>query len=160
MKFIIEEHKDVKVIPSTQHSTIGNHQPIPQPKPVHSPDICPSPEKPSQDVDRSHLSDSTSTTHSLNETCSLDTSGDHLLHLDSPSLSFELQDISSVDNVDPEPVPDFKDLLQLLCHLKTHPAMKLNLILNVKDNWTMPTFHQQMLSVNNMTMNCSYKKWD
>ena len=72
-KLIIEEHMEVKVIPSTQHSTIGNHQAIPKPKPVHSPDICPSPEKPSQDVDKSHLSDSTSTTHSSNETCSLDT---------------------------------------------------------------------------------------
>ena len=30
-KLIIEEHKDVKVIPSTQHSTIGNNQTIPQP---------------------------------------------------------------------------------------------------------------------------------
>ena len=86
-KFIIEEYKEVKLIPSTQHSTTGNHQPIPKPKPVHYPDIYPSPEKPSQDVDKSHLSDSTSTTHSLNETCSLDISGDHLLHLDSPSLS-------------------------------------------------------------------------
>ena len=57
------------MIPSTQHSTIGNHQPNPKPKPVHSPDICPLPEKPSQDVDKSHLSDSTRTTHSLNETC-------------------------------------------------------------------------------------------
>ena len=50
-KLIIEEHKEVKVIPSTQHSTIGNHQAIPKPKPVHSPDICPSPEKPPHDVD-------------------------------------------------------------------------------------------------------------
>ena len=38
-KLIIEELMDIKVIPSTQHSTIGNHQPFPQPKPVHSPDI-------------------------------------------------------------------------------------------------------------------------
>ena len=110
-KLIIEEHKEIKVIPSTQHSTIGNHQLIPKPEPVHSPDICPSPEKPSQDEDKSHLSDSTSTTHSLNETCSLDTSGDHLLHLDSPSLSSELQNTSSVENVEPEPVSDFEDLL-------------------------------------------------
>ena len=101
------------MIPVTQHSTIGNHQAIPKPEPVHSPDICPSPEKPSQDVDKSHLSDSTSTTHSLNETCSLDTSGDHFLHLDSPSLSSELQNTSSVESVEPEPVPDFEDLLQL-----------------------------------------------
>ena len=46
-----------QVIPSTQHSTIGNHQPIPQPKPVHFPDICPSPDDPPLDVDKSHLSD-------------------------------------------------------------------------------------------------------
>ena len=56
------------MIPSTQHSTTGNHKPIPKPEPVHSPDICPSPEKLSQDVDKSHLSDSTSSTHSLHET--------------------------------------------------------------------------------------------
>ena len=64
------------MIPSTLPSTSGNHQAIPIPEPVHSPNICPSPEKPSQDLDKSHLSDSTSTTHILNETCSLDTSGD------------------------------------------------------------------------------------
>ena len=98
------------MILSIQHSTIGNHQFIPQPKSVHSPDISPSPEKASQDVDKSHLSDSTSTTHSLNETWFLDTSGDHLLHLDFPSLSSELQNTSSVE---PEPVPEFEDLLQL-----------------------------------------------
>ena len=99
MMFIIEEHEEIAVIPSMQHSTIGNHQPIPKPEPVHSPDICPLPEKSSEDVDKSHLSDSTSTTHSLNETCSLGTSGDHLLHLDSPSFSSELQNISSVESV-------------------------------------------------------------
>ena len=36
----------------------------------------------------------------LNATCPLDTSCDHLLHLDSPSLSSELQDNSSVDSVE------------------------------------------------------------
>ena len=112
-ELIIEEHKKVTVVPSTQHYTIGNHQPIPKPKSVHSSDFCPSPEKPSQDVDKSHLSDSTSTTQSLNETCSLDPSADHLLHLDSPSLSSELQNTSSIDSVEPEPVPDSEDLLQL-----------------------------------------------
>ena len=80
--------------------------PIPQPKPVHSPDICPSPDDPPQDVDKSHLSNSTSTTTNLNETCSLDSSCDHLLHLDSPSLSSELQDTSSVEI---EFVPDFEE---------------------------------------------------
>ena len=69
------------MIPSTQHCTIGNHQPIPQPKPVHSPDICPSPDDPPENVDQSHLSESTRTTTNLNETCSFDTSCDHLLHI-------------------------------------------------------------------------------
>ena len=112
-KLFIEEHKDVKVIPSTQHSTIGNHEPIPQPEPVYSPDICPSPEKPSHDVDSSHLSDSTSTSHRVNETCFLDTSDDPLLYLDSPSLSSELQNSSRAESVELEPVPDSEDLLLL-----------------------------------------------
>ena len=41
-----------------------------------------------------HLSDCTSTTHSLNESRALDASGDHLLELDSTSLMSQLQDIS------------------------------------------------------------------
>ena len=49
----------------------------------------------------------------MNETCSLDSSCDHLLHLDSPSLSSELQDNSIVENTETESVPDFEDLLQL-----------------------------------------------
>ena len=36
----------------------------------------------------------------------LDTSCDHLLHLDSPSLSSELQDTSSVDSVEIEFLPE------------------------------------------------------
>ena len=111
-KLIIEQCKDVKVIHSTQHSTNGNHQPIPQPKPAHSPEICPLPDDPPQDVDKSHLSESTSTTTNLNETCSLDTSCDHLLQLDSPSLSSELQDTSSVESVETEFVPDFEEPLE------------------------------------------------
>ena len=73
------------------------------------------PEKPSQDVRKCHLSDFTSPTHSLNETSFLDTSGDHPLNLDSPSLSSELDNTSSVENVEPEPepVPDSEDRLQL-----------------------------------------------
>ena len=155
-KIIIEEHKDVKVIPSTQHSTIGRYQGIPQPKPVLSPDFCPSPEKPSQDVDKSHLSDSTSTTHSLNDTCSLDTSGDHLPHLNSPSLSSELQ-TPQVLNLNLFLIlRTYFNWILPVFHLKTHPEMKLNL--NLKDNWTMSTLHQQMFSVINMTKNCSYYK--
>ena len=122
------------------HSTICNPEPktffvldtpIPLPKPVHSPDISPSPNDPPQDVDKSHLSDSTSTTTNLNETCFLDTSCDHLLHLDSPSLSSELQDTSSVKSVEIEFVPDFEEPLEVTI------------------------FHQQMFSVYNMTMTCS-----
>ena len=89
----------------------------------------------------------------------MDTSGDHLLHFDSCSLSSELQNMSRHESVEPEPVPDSEDLLQFdstSAHLQTHPVMKLNP--NLKDNWTMPTFHQQMVSANNMTMNCSYCK--
>ena len=63
-------------------------------------------------MDKSHLSDSTSTTTDLNEACSLDTSYDHLLHLGSPSLSSELQDTSSVDNIEIEFVPVFEELLE------------------------------------------------
>ena len=85
----------------------------PQSQPLHSPYICSSPEKPSQYVDKSHLSDSTSTTTNLNETCSWDTSCDNLLHLDSPSPSSELQDTSIVESIEPQSVPDFENLLQL-----------------------------------------------
>ena len=83
-------------------------------------------------MDKSHLSDSTSTTTNLNETCSLDTSCDHLFHLDSPSLSSELQDTSSIESVEIEFVPDFEEA------------------------WKVASFHQQMFSVYNMTMTCSY----
>ena len=63
-------------------------------------------------MDKSHLSDSTSTTTNLNETCSLDTSCDHLLHLDSPSLSSELQDTSSVESVEIEFAPGVEEPLE------------------------------------------------
>ena len=95
------------VIHSTQHSTIGSYQPTPQPKPVHSHVICPS------HVDKSHPSDSTSTTTNLNEPCSLDISCDHLLHLNSPSLSSE--DTSSVESVEIEFVPDFEEPFNRKC---------------------------------------------
>ena len=50
------------------------------------------------------------------------------------------------------------DWILPVSHLKTHPALKLNLFLNLKDNWTMPTFHQQIFFLNTVTMNCSYYK--
>ena len=49
------------------------------------------PDDPAQNVDISHLNDPTSTSTNLDETYLLDTSCDHLLHIDSPSLSSELQ---------------------------------------------------------------------
>ena len=76
-----EDPKKVKVVNPNPHSTNCNAEPKlsfvldtpnPQSQPVHSPDICPSPNDPHQDVDKSHLCDSTSTTNNLNETCSLD----------------------------------------------------------------------------------------
>ena len=117
----IEDPKKVKVVDPNPLSTICNPEPKPtfvldtphpQSEPVHSPDICPSPDDPPQDVDKSHLSDSTSTTTNLNETCLLDTSCDHLLHLDSPSLSSELQDTSRVESVEIEFVSDFEEPLE------------------------------------------------
>ena len=53
---------------------------------------------PPQNVATSHLEDPISTTTNLDEACPLDTSCDHLVHLDSPSLSPELQYNSSVDS--------------------------------------------------------------
>ena len=64
------------------------------------------PVEPSQNVATSHLKYPISTTTNLDEACSLDTSCDHLLHLDSPSLSSELQDNSSVDSVEIEFLPE------------------------------------------------------
>ena len=64
-------------------------------------------------MDKSHLSESTSsTTTNLNETCSLDTSCDHLFHLDSPSLSSELPNTSSVESVEIEFVCDLEEPLE------------------------------------------------
>ena len=37
-------------------------------------------------------------------------------------------------------------------------VLKLSFFLNQKDNWIIPTFHQQMFSLNTMTTNCSYYK--
>ena len=62
---------------------------------------------PPQDVDRPHLNVSTSTTTNLSETCSLDTSCDQLLHLDPPSHSSDPQDISIVENVEIDFLPEF-----------------------------------------------------
>ena len=117
----IEDPKKVKVVNPDSHSSICNPEPKPsflldtsnpQSQPVHSPNICPSPDDLPQDVDKSNLSDSTTTTTNLNETCSLDTSCNHLLHLDSPSLSSKLQDTSIVESIENEFVQDFEEPLE------------------------------------------------
>ena len=71
------------------------------------------PDDPPQDVNKSHLSDSTSTTITLNETCHVNTSCDHLLHLDPPSTSSELQGNSIVGSTEPESIHDLEGLHQL-----------------------------------------------
>ena len=64
------------------------------------------PDEPPQNVATSHLKDCISTTINLDEACTLDTSYAHLLHWDSPSLSSEQQDNSSVDSVEIEFLPE------------------------------------------------------
>ena len=64
------------------------------------------PDEPPRNVATSHLKDPMRTTTNLDEACPLDTSCDHLLQLDSPSLSSELQDNSSVDSVEIELLPE------------------------------------------------------
>ena len=64
------------------------------------------PVDPPQNVAISHLEDPISTTTNLDEACPLDTSCDHLPHLDSPSLSSELQYNSNADSVEIEFPPE------------------------------------------------------
>ena len=70
-------------------------------------------------VATSHLEDPISTTTNLDEACPLDTSCDYLLHLDSPSLSPELQYNSSVDSVEIEFLPESEGQLD---HTKNSPT--------------------------------------
>ena len=90
---------------------------------------------PPQNVDISHLSDPTSTTTNLDETYLLDTSCEHLLHLDSPSLSSELQDTSSAENVEIEFLPEPEGKLDHTNLLPTNvfPAQHNYEVLNPTD---------------------------
>ena len=72
-----------------------------------------------QNVATSHLEDPISTTTNLDEAYPLDTSCDHLLHLDSPSLSPELQYNSSVDSDEIEFLPESEGQLD---HTKHSPT--------------------------------------
>ena len=67
----------------------------------------------------SHLKDPISTTTNLDEACPRDTLCDHLFHLESPSLSSELQTNSSVDSVDIELLPESEGQLD---HTKLSPT--------------------------------------
>ena len=69
------------------------------------------PDDPPQNVDNSHLSDSANTNTNLNETNPLDTSCEHLLHLDSPSLSSEPRDNSSAESSEIESLSGFEEHL-------------------------------------------------
>ena len=77
------------------------------------------PDEPPQNVATSHLEDPISSTTNLDEACPLDTSCDHQLHLDSPSLSPELQYNSSVDSVEIEFLPESEGQLD---HTKHSPT--------------------------------------
>ena len=67
------------------------------------------PDNPPQDVDKPHLSASISTITNLDVTCTLDTSCDHLLHLDCSSHSSDPLDILSVESVEIEFIDDSEE---------------------------------------------------
>ena len=69
------------------------------------------PVDPLQNVATSHLRDPISTTTNLDEPYHLDTSCDPLRHLDSPSLSSELQYNSNADSVEIEFLPESEEQL-------------------------------------------------
>ena len=99
----------IKVPPAIQ--TSGNN---PNDTPITVPTIIQTsvikkgikPVDPPQNVATSHLRDPISTTTNMDEVCPLDTSCHRLLHFDSPSLSSELQDNSSVDSVEIQFLPE------------------------------------------------------
>ena len=64
-------------------------------------------------MDKPHLSASISTITNWDVTCTLDTSCYQLLHLDPPSHSSDLQDISSVQNDEIEFIDDSEEPLEI-----------------------------------------------
>ena len=93
------EYHEPQIIPGT---SLPNSTSPPSPAPMRSP---------------IHLEltpyDSTSTTTLLNKTCPLNTSCDHLSHLDHPSISSELKDNSTIGSTEPESIHGSEDLLLL-----------------------------------------------
>ena len=107
--------------------------------------------------------DSTSITKLLNKTCPFTTSCDQLPHLDHPSISSELKDKSTVGSTEPESFLCYEDPFQLNSISVSSQAtcnIEAGLLLNMRDNWITPTYHQQMFSLDTMTMKCSYCKGD
>ena len=94
------EYHRPQIIPGT--SSLPNSTSPPSPAPMKSP---------------IHLEftpcDSTSTTTLVNKTCPVNTSCDHLPHLDHPNISSELTDNSTVGSTEPESILDSEDLLHL-----------------------------------------------
>ena len=94
----IEYHKP-QITPGT---SLPNSTSPPSPAPMRSP---------------VHLEltscDSTSTTTFVNKTCPVNTSCDHLPHLDHPNISSELTDNSTVGSTEPESILDSEDLVQV-----------------------------------------------
>ena len=108
----------------TVTQTSGNNPngtPITVPTTIHTSFIKKGikPDEPPQNMATSHLKDPISTTTNLDEAYSLDTSCDLLLHLDSPSLSSEPQDNSSVDSVEIELHPESEGKLDHTYHSPT-----------------------------------------
>ena len=108
----------------TDTQTSGNNPngtPITVPTTIHTSFIKKGikPDEPPQNMVTSHLKDPISTTTNLDKAYSLDTSCDLLLHLDSPSLSSEPQDNSSVDSVEIELLPESEGKLDHTYHSPT-----------------------------------------
>ena len=126
-----------KIIPRTLKSKITSPSSFASMRsPIHM-ELAPykkgiKPDNPPQDVDKPHLSASISTIPNLDVTCTLDTSCDQLLHLDCSSHSSDPLDILSVESVEIEFI-DYSE----------EPLEKIGI-------------HQQMFSLNTMTMICSY----
>ena len=105
--------------------------------------------------------DSTSTTTLVNKTCPVNTSRDHLPHLDHPNISSELTDNSTVGSTEPESILDPEDLFQLdsisissqaTCSIENEFLPEINGQLD--DTNLSPTD----ISLGTMTMKCPYCK--
>ena len=97
----------------------------------------------------------------LKETCSLDSSGDHLLHLDSPILSSELQNTSNVESVESDPVPESEDLLQLdstSVSSQDTSSFEIEFVSESEGQLDNANLSPADVFSNHMTMNCSYYK--